>query len=91
MKIQKFEKYSMDMDNGDIAEEYAKLIISQFIDTDEKFNLEGVFIDTIKIDNLDEDNANMIKQGMINYLEYLLICAKKIRMMHEIDAEKYNV
>ena len=65
---------------------------------DTKFNLEGVFIDTIKIDNLDEDNANMIKQGMINYLEYLLISAKKIRMMHEIEqlelyqnANKYNL
>lgn len=50
MKIKKFEKYNIDIENGDIPEEYAKLIISAYIDKDlDDISLEDVFAD-IEID-----------------------------------------
>lgn len=92
MKIKKFENYTIDIDGGEISEEYAKLIISKFID--EQLNersLENIFHETIKEDQLDQEQANMIKYAMIDYLKYLVEKTKGIRQIHEINAEDYNL
>jgi hypothetical protein len=96
MKLKKFESYSMDIDNGDISTEYAKLIISKFIDDETIHNgsrskiLEQIYVDIIKGDNI-EEQADIIKNEMISYLEYLIKFAEKIRPLYEIEAEKYNL
>jgi len=99
MKIQKFEKYNMDIDNGSIAEEYAKSIISKYIDTDVPYvngddanwhKLEKIYAEVIKGDNI-EDHGDVIKNEMIDYLIYLVKNVKKIRPLYEIEAEKYNL
>ncbi len=54
-KIKTFEKYNnFDAEySGDISEEYAKLIISEFIDRqDETSTLESVYAEIIKGDEI---------------------------------------
>lgn len=94
MKIQKFnEKYNnFNSEYSDITEEYAKLIISEFIDKqDDVSTLESVYANTIKLDGLDEDQAIMIREGLIDYLKQLVEDAENIRDIEEIEAEKYNL
>ena len=94
MKVQKFnEKYNnFNSEYSDITEEYAKLIISEFIDKqDDVSTLESVYANTIKLDDLDEDQAIMIREGLIDYLKQLVEDAENIRDIEEIEAEKYNL
>jgi deoxyxylulose-5-phosphate synthase len=91
MKIKKFEKYNIDIENGDIPEEYAKLIVSQYIDTDlDNISIEDIFADIIKSDQL-YDQADIIKQEMLTYIKKLFNDTRKIRSIEEIDAQKYNI
>lgn len=91
--IKKFEKYKkFNAEYSDITEEYAKLIISEFIDKqDDVSTLESVYAKTIKIDDLEEDQAIMIREGIIDYLKQLCEDAENIRDIEEIEAEKYNL
>jgi len=94
MKIEKFnEKYKkFDSEYSDITEEYAKLIISEFIDKQDNVStLESVYAKIIKIDDLDEDQAIMIKESLIDYLTRLQSDAENIRDIEEIEATKYNL
>lgn len=94
MKIEKFnEKYkNFDAEYSDIAEEYAKLIISEFIDKqDDISTLESVYANIIKGDELEEDQAIMIRESLINYLSALCEDAENIRDIEDIEAEKYNL
>jgi hypothetical protein len=91
MKIKKFEKYNIDIENVDIPEEYAKLIVSQYIDTDlDNISIEDIFADIIKSDQL-YDQADIIKQEMLTYIKKLFNDTRKIRSIEEIDAQKYNI
>ncbi len=92
--IKTFEKYeNFDAEySGDIAEEYAKLIIAEFIDRqDDISTLESVYAEIIKGDELDEDQQLMIHESLIRYLKDLHKDAKKIRTLEEIESEKYNL
>ena len=94
MKLRKFEEYTIDIDNGDdISKEYVKLIISTYLDKKENENetLESVYADIINKDELDEDQAYIIKNELQDYLYNLYEEAKNIREIIEIDANKYNV
>ncbi len=93
MKIRKFfEQYELDLDNGEIGEEYAKMIISKFIDKDaDGSTLEQIYKDVVKADNLDEDQAFFVRQDLIIYTKDLLNQAQKIRDIYKIDAETYNL
>lgn len=94
MKVQKFEKYKWNIDSGNIATEYAKVIISKYIDEETDTSVadfERIYLNVINGDELDTDQADIIKSEMIEYLEYLTKNAKKIRPLHEIEAEKYNL
>lgn len=92
MKIQKFnEKYDLDLEYDDITVEYAKLIISTYIDKKNEETLESVFLDVIKGDDLDDDRAEMIKSELLDYLKNLYNDAKVIRKIHEIEADRYNL
>jgi hypothetical protein len=91
MKIKKFENYDIDIENGEIPEEYAKLIISKYIDSElDNISLEDIFADIIKNDNLYEE-ANIIKHEMLTYIKKLFNETRGIRDIYEIDAEKYNI
>lgn len=92
--IKTFEKYeNFDAEySGDITEEYAKLIIAEFIDRqDDISTLESVYAEIIKGDELDEDQQLMIHESLIRYLKDLHKDAKKIRTLEEIESEKYNL
>lgn len=92
MKVQKFnEKYDLDLEYDDITVEYAKLIISTYIDKKNEETLESVFLDVIKGDDLDDDRAEMIKPELLNYIKNLYNDAKSIRQIHEIESDKYNL
>lgn len=90
MKIKKFESYTIDND-GDIAEEYSKLIISTYIDKKDDETLESVYAEIVKGDDLDEDQAYIIKNELQDYLYRLYEESTKIRPIIEIDASKYNI
>ena len=91
--IKTFEKYkNFDAEYSDIAEEYAKLIISEFIDRqDDVSTLESVYAEIVKGDELEEDQAIMIKESLVDYLSSLSQEAENIRDIEEIEAEKYNL
>jgi len=76
MNIKKFEAYNMNYEN-DISEEYAKIIISKYID----HNLEGKTIEDIfyevGISNELEEHQESVKYSMIIYLSNLLKKKKK--------------
>ena len=92
MKLKKFEKYIVDLEGGDdISLEYAKLIISTFIDNSNKESLESVYADIIKGDDLDETQEAMIQESITFLLKNWYIASKSIRKVIEIDANKYNV
>ena len=89
MKIKKFESYKLGDD--DITIEYCKLIISTYIDKQDDETLESVYADIIKGDELDDDQAYIIKNELQDYLYNLFQDAKKIRPIIEIEASKYNI
>ena len=89
-KIKKFEEYELDVDGGEIAQEYAKLIISTYIDRTNE-TIESVYAEVIKGDQLDEDQAYIIKQELQDYLYNLYEESSKIRKIIDIDAKKYNL
>ena len=92
MKIKKFnEKYDLDIDGDEITIEYAKVIISAYIDKKNEESLESVFLDVIKGDDLDDDRAEMIKVELLDYLKNLYNDARVIRKIHEIEADRYNL
>jgi len=89
--VKKFEEYTIDLDGGDISYEYTKLIISTYIDKKDEVTLESVYADIIKGDDLDEDQAYIIKNTLQDYLFELYEESRNIRPIVEIDANKYNV
>ena len=97
MKFKTFEEYKdFDAEYSDLAKEYAKLIISTYIDKkDEDYTLEYVFADIIEGDELHEDQEIMIKESLTDYLENLLEESKKIRDVDEIQSDrnekKFNI
>ena len=90
MKIKKFESYTIDTDD-DISIEYAKLIVSAYIDKKDDESLESVYAEIVKGDELEEDQAYIIKNELQDYLYKLFEEAKKIRPIIEIEASKYNI
>lgn len=89
-KVKQFEEYTLDLD-GNISEEYAKLIISTYIEKKDDETLESVYADIINGDELDEDQAYIIKNELQDYLYNLYEEAKNIRKIIEIDANTYNL
>jgi len=95
MKIRKFnEKYEIDLD-GDIAREYAKLIISEFLDREnDEITLEDIYKENLEdfIEDDDDDfREDIIKAEIIEVLDMLKIQARKIRRLMDIDIQKYNL
>lgn len=88
--IKNFEKYRFDIDS-DVAEEYVKIIISKYIDLklDGK-TLENIYYDTVTIDHM-EEQQDIIRQEIFNFIKDLYSEANKIRTIEEIDASKYNL
>jgi len=92
MKLKKFEKYIVDIDGGDdISLEYAKLIISTYIDNSNNESLESVYADIIKGDDLDEEQEAMIQESLTFLLKNWYIASKNIRKVVEIDKDKFNI
>jgi len=93
MKIKKYkENYKMDQEEGDIAEEYAKFILSEYLDKHiDGVTLEDVFRSVVDVDELDEDQEYIIKQELMDLSYNIVQGAKKIRKKLEIDTDKYNV
>lgn len=88
--IKKFEEYNngqVDIE-GDVGEEYAKVIISKYIDEDANGkSLEDIFYSIGKGDELiDVDDA--IIYSIIEYLEDMLSQAKKLRKIKDIALDK---
>lgn len=95
MNIKKFEKYKMELDFSDISTEYAKKIISEFIDSDlNDVSLEEIFYKNGKYGQL-EDHDEIIRNTIIDYLEKMLKSAKKLRSLKEIgldlETKNYNL
>jgi len=92
MLIKRFnEKYEIEYENN-IAIEYAKCILSEFIDKiNDDITLEEVYFDFIKGDDLEQDQADMIKSELMRLLLDTLKEAKTLREIHKIEAEKYNL
>lgn len=95
MKIKKYsEKYEFTYD-GDIATEYAKFIISKFLDEEEEKTLEDIFYEIAKSDDLidegNDDRASFVKDEILLITKQLYDMAKKIRTVDEIAASKYNL
>ena len=88
--VKKFEEYEMDLDGGDIVDEYVKLIISTYIDKSESETLESVYKNIIEREYIEEQEY-IIKDGLIKYLKNLYEDSKKIREIYAIDADKYNI
>jgi len=89
--IKKFEEYELDVDGGEIAEEYVKLIISEFIDKKNDETLESVYADVIRDDQLDDEQEYIIKNELQDYAYTLFEQSKNIRKLIEIDSKKYNI
>jgi len=91
MEIKKFEKYEIDQEY-EIGEEYAKFIISQFMDRESGGStLESIYAEIVKGDDLDEVQEEIIRHEIIEYAKHIYDDAKKIRELQEIDADKYNL
>ena len=90
MKLKKFEEYTLD-EEGDIAEEYVKLIVSKYIDKKNEESLESVYATIIKGDEIEEGNAYIIKNTLQDYLYNLCEDAKNIRSIKEIEKDKFNI
>ena len=92
MKIKKFnEKYKID-EEGEISEEMAKFILSEYLDKKlDSATLEDVFRDIIDTDELDEDQEYIIKQELIELTYNIAQQANKIRKKIKIDTDKYNL
>lgn len=92
MKIKKFnEKYEIDFD-GDIAEEHAKIILSEYLDKMlDGLTLEEVFRDIVDGDELEEDQEYMIKQALIDLTYNINNDANNIRSKLEYNSDKYNL
>jgi hypothetical protein len=93
MKINKFnEKYKSDFEN-DISREYAKCILSEFIDKENNdATIEEVYYDFIKGDDLEQHQADMIKSQLMIFLQNTLKETKILRDIYKIEAEKnYNL
>jgi len=95
MNIKKFEAYNMDYDINDIGDEYAKLIISKFIDEERQDkSLEDVFYEIAISDEL-EEHQESVKYSMIMYLTKLLSKTKKLKSVEKIgldkETKKYNL
>lgn len=92
MKIQKFEKYNIDMNCDDIAEEHAKLILSEYLDKmSDGLTLEDVFRNVVDTDELEEDIEYMIKQALIELTYNIKNDVSKLRTKMEYDSDKYNL
>ncbi len=89
MEIKKFETYTRNED-GDISVEYAKIILSKYIDDqiDDK-SLEDAFYNIGE--NVFENHAESVKTDLIDLLRGLLHDAHTIRTFVEIKADKYNL
>jgi len=88
--IKIFEKYELDFDS-DIGEEYAKLIISTYIDKKNDETLESVYCDIIKKDKLAEYQEYIVKNILQDYLYELFEKSKEITNVIEIETKKYNI
>ena len=90
MKLKRFEAYTLDTED-DIAIEYAKLIVSTYIDKKNEETLESVYVDIIKGDEIDESEAYIIKNELQDYLYSLYKEAAKIIKIQDIETSKYNL
>lgn len=92
MKIRKFnEKYKLDLED-DIGTEYAKYIISKFIDKEnDGASIESIYKEVIEDEDLDEHQAEIVKYMIETWLSNTLKFAKKIRPLFQIDSDKYNL
>jgi len=92
MKIKLFEEYKLGS-GGDIAMEYAKQIISKFIDKDitENLTLEQIFHKIVKDDDLDESQQHIIIQELIEYTYNLNGKARQVRTLLKSTTDKYNL
>jgi hypothetical protein len=85
--IKKFEEYELNLDEGEIAEEYVKVILSKYIDSGDEETLESVYNNVIRGDELEEDQADIIKQEITEYLYNLWEDSKNIQNI----IDKYNL
>ena len=87
MEIKKFEAYEMDIDMGDMGDEHAKSVISDFIDNELKDKTLEECFEKMAIDN-DLDGADggtrelreNVKVSLINYLQDMLDNSMKLKI-----------
>lgn len=98
MKIKRFnEKYEVDTDySSGISEEYAKLIVSEYLDRVDKddnkiVTLQDVFNEIIKGDELEEDQEILIIEDLKDLGVDIAKQASKLKTSEEYHASKYNL
>lgn len=98
MKIKRFnEKYKIDTDySSGISEEYAKFIVSKYLDNVDKddnkiVTLQDVFNVIISGDELEEDQEILIIEDLRNLGEDIAKQASKLKTSEEYNASKYNL
>lgn len=88
--VKKFEEYELDLENSNFTNEYAKLIISTYLDKKDDETLESVYAEIIEGDEL-EEQQNLIIRELQMYLLVLWKESKKVRTLINISANKYNL
>lgn len=92
MIIKKFEEYKFPMEHNDIADEYAKIILSKFIDEDlDDISMQKIYNDIIKEEELEEDQEKSILDSLYRYSTELAKKASKVKTLISSEASKYNL
>lgn len=92
MIIKKFEEYKFPMEHDDIGDEYAKIILSRFIDGDlDGISMQKIYNDIIKEEGLEEEQEELILDSLSRYSTELAKKANDIKTLMASEASKYNL
>jgi hypothetical protein len=92
MKIKKFnENYNIDYE-GDIGTEYAKFILSEYIDKElDGKSLQEIFIEIVESDELEESQEYIVIQELKEVCYDIYKQSQKLKTKIEYDSSKYNI
>jgi len=92
MNIKKFEEYKFPDDHDDIGDEYAKIIISRFIDNDlDGKTMQEIYNSIIKEEGLEEEQEDLILESVSRYSDRLRKISNNLKTLLASEADKYNL
>ncbi len=92
MNIKKFEEYKIVDEHDDIGDEYAKIILSRFIDTElDGKTIQNIYNDIIIEEELDDSQEEMILYAIYEYSKEIAKEAKELKTLIASNASKYNL